>query len=420
MQIQELNLTDAAVYEREIQRRIEEPDAQLSVFVVDMGGISKIFARSGQEASTSFLTIVAKLLVRICRQDDKVCRIGDTAFGIILQGVTSPVLLQLAAEKIIRLYDAAISEMDVAFQVKVCIGIASYPEHANDARALMHNARLAVEAAHSKGEPYLFYSPDAIATLSVQWDLQADLAAAIESNALELFYQPKVSVSTGRAVGAEALLRWNNGEHGAVPPGVFIPVACDIGKINELSRFVLTTALRNAAEWPRTDERLSVSIHLESETVQETDFDEIISNSLSIWGSDNIDLMLEITESALVADSKSDFQRLHLLRSMGVGISIDDFGSGFSSLSYFKNIPATELKIDKSFVNNMCECDKSRSLVETIITLAHRFDLIVVAEGVESLEEFNMLAEMNCDVVQGFHIAEVMSHEEFCRWLENQ
>ena len=420
MQIQELNLTDATVYEREIQRRIEEPDAELSVFVVDMGGISKIFARSGQEASTSFLRVVAKLLVRVCRQDDKVCRIGDSAFGIILQDVISPVLLQLAAEKIIRLYDAAIGEMDVSFQTKVCIGIASYPEHGNDATELVHNARLAAEAAHSKREPYFFYSPESVATLSMKWNIQADLAAAIESNSLELFYQPKVSLATGRAIGAEALLRWNNGEHGSVPPDVFIPVACDIGLINELSQFVLTTALRNASEWPETGERQSVSINLESETLQGTDVDAIISSSLSIWGSDKVDLMLEITESALVADSKSNFRRLQSLRAMGVGISIDDFGTGYSSLSYFKNIPATELKIDKSFVNNMCECDRSRSLVETIIALAHRFDLVVVAEGVECLEEFEMLAEMNCDLVQGFHIAEAMPHEDFCRWLANQ
>ncbi|NOX68903.1 MAG: EAL domain-containing protein [Gammaproteobacteria bacterium] len=420
MQIQELNLTDAAAYEREVQRRLAEPGAQLSVFVVDMGGISKIFARSGQEAATSFLKVVARLLVRVCRQDDKVCRIGDSAFGIILQDVTSPVLLQLAAEKINRLYSAAISEMDVSFQAKVCIGIASYPDHANDAKELLHNARLAAEAADSKGEPYLFYSPESVATLSMKWDIQADLASAIESNALALFYQPKVSIATGRVIGAEALLRWDNGEYGPVPPDVFIPVACDIGMINELSQYVLTTALRNAAEWPKTGERQSISINLESETLQDTEVDEIISSSLSIWGSDHIDLLLEITESALVADSKSNFRRLQSLRSMGVGISIDDFGTGYSSLSYFTNIPATELKIDKSFINDMLECGRSRSLVETIINLAHRFDLVVVAEGVEHPEELSVLAEMNCDVAQGFHIAEAMSHDDYCHWLKKQ
>jgi len=420
MQIQELNLTDAAAYEREIQRRLEKPDSKLSVFVVDMGGISKIFARSGQEAATSFLKVVARLLVRVCRQDDKVCRIGDSAFGIILQDVTSPVLLQLAAEKINRMYNAAISEMDTSFQAKACIGIASYPGHANDARELLHNARLAAEAANANGEPYLFYSPESVATLSMKWDIQADLATAIDSNALTLFYQPKISVATGRVVGAEALLRWNNGAFGSVPPDVFIPVACDIGMINELSQYVLTTALRNAAEWPKTGERHSVSINLESETLQDTEVDEIISSSLSIWGSENVDLILEITESALVADSKSNFRRLHSLRAMGVGISIDDFGTGYSSLSYFTNIPATELKIDKSFINDMRECDRSRSLVETIIGLAHRFNLVVVAEGVECQEEFDMLVEMKCDAVQGFFFAEAMSHDEFRKWLENQ
>lgn len=420
MQFNELNLTDAAVFEREIQERITGPDARLSLFVVDLGGTSEIFARSGQQASDTFLRTVAMLLARVCREDDKVCRIGDSAFGIILQDVVSPVLLQLAAEKIMRLHGVATSEMDVSIKAKIFIGIASYPEHADDARGLMRNARLAVDVAQSKGEPYYFYSPSTVESLLIKRNLQEDLAAAIEQNSLQLVYQPKVSVATGRVVGAEALLRWDNGEHGPVPPDVFIPIACDIGMINQLTRFVLTTALRHASEWPETEERQCVSINLEPQTLEEIDIDEVISSSRSIWGSDKVDLMLEITESALVADSKSNFRRLSSLRSMGVGISIDDFGTGYSSLSYFKNIPATELKIDGSFVNKMCACDKSRSLVETIITLAHNFDLTVVAEGVETEEELTMLAGMNCDVVQGYHISRPLPHDEFCRWLASQ
>jgi diguanylate cyclase (GGDEF)-like protein len=420
MQLQELNLTDAAVFEQEVQRRIDDTDESLSIFIVDMSGISKIFARSGREASTAFLRTVAKLLVRVCRESDKVCRIGDSAFGIVFEGLVSPVLQQLAAEKIIRLYDAAIREMDVSYQANVCIGIANYPEHAEDADELLHNSRLALEAAHSKGEPYLIYSSESVAPMAMKWNLQDDLAAAVKGQALDVYYQPKIALATGRVVGAEALLRWSNGQHGPVPPDIFIPLACELGMINELTHFVLTTALRHAAEWPDTGDRLGVSVNLEAQTLQEIDIDEIIAGSLSIWGADSFDLTLEITEKALVADSKTNFRNLNKLRSIGVGISIDDFGTGYSSLSYFKNIPATELKIDKSFISTMCASTRTHQLVETIISLAHRFDLGVVAEGVECEEELALLADMQCDVIQGFHVSEAMPHDTFCRWLANR
>ncbi len=420
MQLQELNLTDAAVFEQEVQRRIDDTDESLSIFIVDMSSISKIFARSGREANTAFLRTVAKLLVRVCRESDKVCRIGDSAFGIVFEGLVSPVLQQLAAEKIIRLYDAAIREMDVSYQANVCIGIANYPEHADDADELLHNSRLALEAAHSKGEPYLIYSSDSVATMAMKWNLQDDLAAAVKGKAFDVYYQPKIALASGHVVGAEALLRWNNGQHGPVPPAVFIPLACELGMINELTHFVLTTALRHAAEWPDTGDRLGVSVNLEAQTLEEIDIDEIIAGSLSIWGADSFDLTLEITETALVADSKTNFRNLNKLRSMGVGISIDDFGTGYSSLSYFKNIPATELKIDRSFINTMCASTRTHQLVETIISLAHRFDLGVVAEGVECEEELALLADMQCDVIQGFHVSEAMPHDTFCRWLANR
>ncbi len=419
MQHQELNLTEAGVFEQELQQRIVGTTGSLSVFIVDMSGINKLFARSAKEASATFLRSVAKLLVRVCRDGDKVCRIGESTFGIVLDGVDSPVLQQLAAEKIIRLYEAAIGEMDVSFKARISIGIATYPDHANDAYELIHNAKMALEAAESRGDPYLIYSPDSLATMSMKWTLQDDLATAIESRAFALVYQPKISIATGRPVGAEALVRWTHKDHGIIPPSVFVPLACDIGMINELTSFVLVTALRHASEWPDIGERCSVSVNLEAETVEDAEIDDVIASSLSIWGSSSIDLILEITETALLADSKSNFQCLNKLRSMGIGISVDDFGTGYSSLSYFKNIPATELKIDTSFITNMRDCTRTRSLVETIIELAHRFGLTVVAEGVECAEEFKMLADMECDAIQGFYFSEPLPHAEFCRWLSD-
>lgn len=394
-----------------------EPGASLSVLIVNMNDISEIFARSGQEAGATFLRGVAKLLVRVCREKDKVCRIGDSTFAIVLSGVTSSVHQTLAAEKIMRLHDAAIREMDAPFKATLFIGIASYPGDSSDAEDLIHKARIALEAARSNQEPYFIYSSESVETLSTKWGMQEELGAAIANKALELHYQPKISVATGHAIGAEALLRWTNTKGELVSPEVFIPVAIEIGMMDQLTRFVLTTALRQASEWPDVGERRNISVNLEAQSMKDSDISDVISSSLSIWGNENCDLTLEITEGALVEDSPSNFKCLNEIRSMGVGISIDDFGTGYSSLSYFKNIPATELKIDKSFVANMLESDRDRYLVETIIWLAHRFDLTVVAEGVESTEELNLLTELNCDTIQGYLFSKPLPHEEFCRWL---
>ena len=417
MQLQELNITDPGVFEMEAQRRIDHGCDSLSAFIVDMSGVSKLFARSGREATTAFLSTIAKLLARVCRDGDTICRIGDSTFGVLFADMDSRVFQQLAAEKIVRLYDSALREMNVAYQSSVCIGVASYPEHAGNAERLIRSANLALEAAEAKSEPYLIYSAQTVETMTMKWNLQDELADAISSQALEIYYQPQLQAATGSVIGCEALLRWRNSEHGEVPPSVFVPLACELGLIDDLTKLALTTALRNAAEWPDTGQKLTVSINLEPQSLMVSDIDKSIADSLSIWGNDQVGLTLEITESALVADSKSNFESLNKLRSLGIGISVDDFGTGYSSLSYFTNIPATELKIDKSFISTMCESKRARHLVETIIGLAHRFDLQVVAEGVETDEELELLKQMGCDVVQGYKISKPLSHENFCRWL---
>lgn len=418
MQNQELNLTSVDVFEQAIQQRIDHAKKSLSLLVVDMGDIEKLFARSDQSVSNMFFTRVAKMLLRVCREGDSVSRIGDCTFGVVLDNVSSPVLQQLAAEKIVRLYKAVVSEIDASYTPRISIGVASYPDGADSAVELMNNARIALQVAASSGDPYQIYTPESHAALSTQWALQDDLAEAIENGAFELVYQPKISIATGRPLGAEALLRWHHEEQGDVPPSVFVPVACEIGMIDKLSSFVLMTALGHAKEWPDIGERCTVSVNLEAQMLEYPDIVDVIASSLSIWGDETINLVLEITERALVTDSKSNFERLNKLRSMGIEISIDDFGTGHSSLSYFKDLPADELKVDRSFISDIQGSDRNRNLVETIVSLAHKFGLTVVAEGVETADELDVLEGMKCDAAQGFHWSQPLPHEEFCQWLE--
>ena len=415
MSRQGLNLIDTDVFEREIQQKISACEHSLSIFVIDMDSVGKLFNHSGSSATSAFLGTVARLLVRMCRDDDRVYRIGQCRLALLLDGLESPVLRQLAAEKVMRLYRSALDEIEPAYNIGVRIGVASYPEHAETAGELIQNATLALDSVDEAGG-YAIYSPTTAATMRFKRSIQTDFAAAVADRAIDVYFQPKVSIATGRPVGAEALARWEHPEHGAVSPNVFVPLACEIGLIDELTGSILTSALSIASEWPPIGERLAVSVNVDPKTVQSEKFESIIANRRSIWG-DKIDLIIEITESALVADSRSNFERLENLRSMGIGIAVDDFGTGYSSLSYFRNIPATELKIDRTFVTNMLENAENRKLVETIVSLGKQFDLAVVAEGVECDAQYDMLREMKCDIAQGYYISRPLPPDEFCNWL---
>ena len=418
MNTRDLNLTDAVVFRHEVQRQISRSAESLSLFIVDMSGIKNIFSRNNPEIGHTFLSNIARLLQRICREHDKIYRIGDFTFGITLANVSSDIHIQLAAEKMVRVYDTAVHDLDVPYKAGVFIGIARCTGNSTEAQDLIRKAGVALEASRTADDPYFVYRPDAVETLSLKWNLQEEVGAGISARDFDLHYQPKISISTGRVVGAEALLRWTSASHGSVPPDIFIVIAREIGRMNELTQSLLTTALQQASEWPCPEDAVcGVSINLEAESLKDPDIADVIARSLSIWGGFDHQLTLEITEAALVTESDSNFALLHKLRSMGIGLSIDDFGTGYSSLSYFKRIPASELKIDRSFINNMLESTGDRSIVATVIELAHRFDMQVVAEGVESAEQLDMLRELGCDVAQGYYFSEPLPQQEYCRWL---
>ena len=217
--------------------------------------------------------------------------------------------------------------------------------------------------------------------------------------------------------GAEALIRWENKERGFIRPDIFIPIAEQSGQIQDITWWSLNTALRHAMEWPKPWKPLKVAVNISAKILKDLAFVDSVRSALSVWGVSPEQLILEITESALMEDTSRSFITLEELKAIGVGISIDDFGTGYSSMAYFKNIPANELKIDQSFVFHMLSNAMDQHVVNTIIELAHGFDLKVVAEGIENVETFEALKELNCDVAQGYHVARPMPQKEFIQWL---
>lgn len=417
MQAPQLNKTDSLALEQEIERLMEPGGEPFSLFMVDVGDTGKIFVKSGPAASRKVLLNIAESLQAFCRTQDRLCRIGDDIFCILLPGVHQTGHIILAAEKIVRLHSDVIEKFDPLLHAMVRIGIASFPQDGDDSAGLIHKAGIALDSARKTRSPYVSYSPELAQSMLDQWHLKEDLADAIADKALELHYQPKFDMVSRRPCGAEALLRWSSPKHGPVAPEIIVSLASEMGLMHELTGFVFTTALLQAAEWPGIGKRMGLSANLEATSLQQEETLNMITKIFSIWGNNERDLTIEITEGALVADSDSNFERLKHLRAAGIGISIDDFGRGYSSLSYFRTIPATELKIDQSFVARMLDSDRDFHLVEAIIWLAHRFGLTVVAEGVQKTAEIKLLTQLKCDAFQGYYFSKPLPHDDFCGWL---
>jgi EAL domain-containing protein (putative c-di-GMP-specific phosphodiesterase class I)/GGDEF domain-containing protein len=403
--------------EREIDHFMRSSATAFSIFMVDVGDVEKVFVKSGYAASRKVFSEIEKSLQSICRRQDRLHRIGDNTFCLLFSDVQKSGQVILAAEKLGRVHSQTVDRFDPLLGSMLRIGIVRDRDDADDAASLIHKASVALESARRTEQPYVIFSQTMAIKMADNWNLQEDLAQAIDDGALELYFQPKFEIATRRPCGAEALLRWNSEKHGPVSPGVFVPLATEIGLMQELTRFVFMTGIRNAAEWPDIGHRLGLAVNLEAISLQHAETVDILSNAVSIWGGDNCDLTVEVTESTLVTDCDSNFERLSALRAAGIGVAIDDFGTGYSSLSYFRTIPATEIKIDQSFTSNMLESKRDRHLVEAIIWLAHQFDMTVVAEGVQNSAEIKLLTALKCDVIQGFYFSEALPHDEFCKWL---
>ena len=231
-------------------------------------------------------------------------------------------------------------------------------------------------------------------------------------------YQPKLSLPKLEVVGVEALMRWNRPESGNVPPEIFIDVAEMTGQIDPLTRFAFDRALRQLGEWPKNLGSIGVAVNVTPSIVCNPELVDVIRNAAGLWSVDFGRLTVEVTENALMVDRERSHRVLTEIRELGARISIDDFGTGYSSLAYLKQIPADELKIDKSFVMNMLKDESDRKIVEQIIALGRSFDLEVVAEGVENAEVAGLLAEMGCNYAQGFHFARPLPPREFPVWTQ--
>lgn len=390
----------------------------LGLLVFDIDHFAQINGASGYAFGDQVLRHVARQIETVARAQDYAARIGDNRFALILPRILNQGHAELAMQKLFRLLEVPVESGNTKLTLSVTAGAALCPAHATHAEFLLRKAEMALATARIEGRRYLF-SPDTAQaqSLSDLWDLELEMAGAIDRGEMHMYYQPQVRISDLALVGVEALMRWDSQSRGSVSPDVFIPLAERTGQIKKLTLWAMNTVLRQAAEWKHPWGSLAVAVNLPSELVGQRDLPELVQNALHLWGQDGVRLVLEITERSLM-DREHVLDKLTRIRKLGVKISIDDFGTGYSCLAYFKNIPADELKIDQSFVAGLLSDTASADVTTLIIDLAHRFDLAVVAEGVEDEATLHKLRAGGCDIAQGYLFGKAMPTLEFEAWLQ--
>lgn len=391
--------------------------SMVGLLIVDIKNFKRINHAFGLNIADKVLAIMVERFEGAQLNGSSVFRLGANEFAIVLPKLLDPHLMVLAASKVARVSEEPIEISGRHMQLKVHIGYASNAGISCAAEDLLRHAELLLVEAKASGVVFVEYDNQRVVS-PYDWLLESELNQAIANNELELFFQPKISLTESLGVHLEALARWRHPERGMISPVEFIPLAEQTGAIKPLTKWALHTALRSASEWPAHFSDYSVAVNLSVQVLEEEDLVNQVSAALSIWGISPESLTLEVTESAFVNEGAKGVQRLHELKALGVQISIDDFGTGYSCLSYFKHIPADELKIDKSFVDHLLESGDDQHLVQLMIDLGHRFGMTIVAEGIEDEATFNMLKTMGCDYAQGFYRARPMPQKELLNWLK--
>jgi diguanylate cyclase (GGDEF)-like protein len=341
-------------------------------------------------------------------------------FGVLIPVINdSDTAVQIVHEITNILERPFIISEGLKLELQVSFGIALYPEHATTADLLIRRARAASATAKKSHNPHAFYTLEPNQNAQTRLSLVGDLRRAIIENQLFLLYQPKVDLGSLRLTGVEALVRWKHPRLGILTPDHFIPLAEQTGLIMPLTLWVFNEALRQCNVWNQATVRLNVAVNLSPWNLQSSRLPEQISGLLDSSGVSSLQLELELTESAIMANPKQANEILTSMKQMGLLITVDDFGTGYSSLAHLHRLPIDAIKIDKSFVMKMATETQDAVIVRSMIHLAHNLNLKVVAEGVENRQTMDMLRKMGCDMAQGFHISHPRPAEELPKRLDN-
>jgi diguanylate cyclase (GGDEF)-like protein len=389
-----------------------------TVMFLDVDHFKEINDTLGHEAGDTLLEVVAERLRTQMRAGDTLARLGGDEFAILCDGSATDA--SLLAERLHSALHGAVTVRDFPLEITLSIGVATFPEHGEDADTLLSHADVAMYQAKETRAGTAVYDPEQDLNDEARLTLAGELRRAIQNEELVLHFQPKAELTSGRIVGVEALVRWQHPERGFIPPNEFVPIAERTGLIKQLTRYVLADALRQCGQWRTAGLDLHVAVNLTIPDLLDLELPELIAALLEETGVRPDQLELEITETTILANPFRVRQVLERLNEMGLRLAIDDFGTGYSSLAYLKRLPVHTIKIDRSFVMDMCENASDATIVRSTIDLGRNLGLEVVAEGVETQEAWDALRAEGCTLAQGYLISRPVPAGELAQLLADR
>jgi diguanylate cyclase (GGDEF)-like protein/PAS domain S-box-containing protein len=400
-------------------RRSRRHGLAIAVLFLDLDDFKDVNDSLGHGAGDELLKEVARRLDDAIRPIDTVARLGGDEFAMLFDELEDVLDIGHVAERVLAALEPPFTIDGRQVFVRGSIGIATATASGVTADELLRNADVAMYTAKGRGKGgYELFESSMHAALVERLDLENDLREALERDEFALHYQPIVSLPGEELMGVEALVRWRHPEHGLLSPARFIHVAEQAGLIVPIGTWVLNNACHQASAWrERFGDGLRMSVNLSARQLQDAGLHQKVATSLSDSGLDPGSLILEITESLVVEDGDAAIARLQQLRDLGLRLAVDDFGTGFSSLSYLRHLPVDILKVDRAFVSGLTPGGAENPLTEAIVAMGHSLDLVVVGEGVEKAEQATALAAMGCDFAQGYHFGHPVPAVELEKWL---
>jgi diguanylate cyclase (GGDEF)-like protein/PAS domain S-box-containing protein len=387
---------------------------RLGLLFLDMDNFKNVNDSLGHQVGDKLLQAVSERLLQSLRKHDVIARHGGDEFLVLIEDVNDPLELLHIVDHIQESLNSPVRVIDHEFNASISIGISIYPDNGSDRDELLRNADAAMYDAKKNGRNRVaFYTPELTHTVQARVSLEEDLRKALNKKQLTLNYQPQFETSNGLLVGAEVLVRWNHPERGVIPPSEFIPIAEETGLINEMGFWITTTACHQAQSWRAKGlKAFELAINLSPRQLSEDCVLEV-ARILDASGYPANLLEFEVTESLLMESGSKAIERLVNIKKLGVGIALDDFGSGYSSMSQLKHLPIQKLKIDRSFTRDIPGDPNDVAIIRSIIALGHALELKVLAEGVENEAQMEFLKREQCDALQGYYLGRPLSADEF-------
>ena len=412
-------LPNRLLFEKLLNESLKNEDEKLAVMFIDLDRFKLINDSLGHHRGDQILKLVTTRIKEAIKDDAVLARFGGDEFTVLLPGLTCEKDALMLAKRVVDHLKQPILFDDVEYFMTVGIGISLFPLDGQNLDTLMKNAYIALDRAKQQGANYIeFYTDEMTDEAFERLELESYLRRALEKEELTLFYQPQVNLDEKKIYACEALIRWNHPKLGLVSPAQFIPLAEETGLIEEIGIWVLNEACMQTSRWQALGyDDLSISVNVSGRQFQSEKFVESVREALRASGLSPHSLHLEVTESTTLVNTDYSISMLNELRGMGIKVSIDDFGTGYSSLSYLKDFPLDILKIDQSFIRNLQENNADAAIVKAVITMCEGLNLSIVAEGIETKEQGDIIRSFGCNFAQGFFYSKPLNKDRFEKLL---